>query len=119
VVNARFEQRARLSTKADFQNVFAQPVKSGDPYLTVLARRNKLGFPRLGLAISRKSAKTAVARNRIKRVIRESFRHHQHELGGADYVVIGRASLSGYGNAIFNDSLKRHWVRLAKRCANS
>lgn len=115
--DARFLRRAKLSTKADFQNVFAQPVKSGDSYFTVLARPNKLGFPRLGLAISRKSAKSAVIRNRIKRIIRESFRHHQSQLNGIDIVVIGRLNLTDCDNATLFNSLQRHWARLVKQCA--
>lgn len=85
----------------------------------MLARCNALGYPRLGLAISRKAAKLAVERNRIKRVVRESFRLHQGELGGVDIVVIGRGDLGGRDNAALFQSLQRHWARLAKRCASS
>ena len=42
--------------------------------MTVLATPNQLQHPRLGLAISRKVARSAVGRNRIKRVVRESYR---------------------------------------------
>jgi ribonuclease P protein component len=116
VKDARFSRRAKLSTKAEFQNVFAQPIKSGDAYFTVLARPNTLGFPRLGLAISGKLAKSAVVRNRIKRIIRESFRHHQSHLGGIDVVVIGRTNLTDCANAMLFNSLQRHWARLVKQC---
>jgi ribonuclease P protein component len=119
VNSARFARRARLSNKADFRKVFARPVKSGDPYFTVLARSNTLGFPRLGLAISRKSAPSAVVRNRIKRVIRESFRHHQHALGSLDIVVIGQPQLGVHSNAVLFACLQRHWARLIQRCATS
>jgi ribonuclease P protein component len=119
VNSARFTRRARLSSKADFRKVFAQPVKSGDSCFTVLARPNTLGFARLGLAISRKSAQSAVVRNRIKRVIRESFRHHQGELGSLDIVVIGQRQLGKHGNAVLFASLQRHWARLIQRCALS
>jgi ribonuclease P protein component len=114
VVSARFGKRARLSHKADFRKVFEQPKRSADAYFTVLTRPNELDFPRLGMVVSRKSAKTAVARNRIKRVIRESFRQHQQGLGNTDFVVIARENLEKYDNAIFFESLKRHWVRLTE-----
>ena len=118
--DARLRRRARLVSKADYRNVFAQAEQSRDAYFTVLARANDLGFPRLGLAISKKAAKSAVVRNRIKRVIRESFRHHQHDLGGIDIVVIGRTNLTGQDNRTFFKSLDRHWIKLATlatRCA--
>jgi ribonuclease P protein component len=116
---ARFPRRARLTGRNAFAHVFAQPVKSSDRHFTVLARPNALGYPRLGLAISRKVAKSAVARNRIKRIVRESFRHHQAWLGGLDCVVMGRAGLTDQDNAMLFAALQRHWRRLAQSCAPS
>lgn len=115
--DARFTRRARLSKKAEFQNVFDRPIKSVDSYFAVLAKPNPLGYPRLGLAISRKTAKSAVARNRIKRLVRESFRCHQRAFGSVDIVVIGRGDLSRQDNAVIFNSLKRHWTRLARQWA--
>jgi len=101
-----------LSRKVEFQRVFDQPIRSGDRYFTVLARPNELGHSRLGLAISRKAAKSAVARNRIKRIVRESFRHHQTGLDGLDVVVMGRPQMNGHDNAALFTSLQHHWARL-------
>lgn len=117
--SARFPRRARLSAKVDFRQVFARPFKSGDSFFTVLARPNALGFPRLGMAISRKAARSAVIRNRIKRVIRESFRHCQPALDGLDIVVIARPKLETQDNPALFASLRRHWTRLLRQCAAS
>jgi len=116
---ARFPRRARLTGRNAFAGVFAQPVKSSDRYFTVLARPNALGYPRLGLAISRKVAKSAVARNRLKRIARESFRHHQAWLDSLDCVVMGRAGLTEPDNAVLFAALQRHWRRLAQSCVPS
>jgi len=75
----RAKGRAVLSWDS-YTFVFGNAKRFGNKSLTVLARQNDLGHPRLGLAISKKSAKRAVDRNRIKRVFRESFRLHQHTL---------------------------------------
>lgn len=114
-----FPKRARLLTRRDFDRVFAQATRSVDDCFTVLARPNAGDWPRLGLAIARKHARAAVARNRIKRVVRESFRHHQAELGPLDIVVLGRQGLAGRGNAELSASLERHWKRLHEKCKAS
>ena len=76
--------------------------------------------PRLGLAISRKSAPRAVDRNRIKRLIRESFRRGQAMRCAADLVVLGRPPARTADNATLVRSLRRHWTRLQERlCASS
>jgi ribonuclease P protein component len=117
--DARLPRRARLTGRLVFTRVFAQPIKSSDRYFTVLARSNDLAYSRLGLAISRKVARSAVARNRLKRIVRESFRHHQAGLAGLDIVVMGRAGLVESDNAVLADALERHWRRLARACAPS
>jgi len=75
--------------------------------------------PRLGLAISRKVARTAVARNRIKRVIRESYRHWQQRLGVLDIVVLGRSGIAGRSKRDLNAAVEKLWIELIKQCAGS
>jgi len=85
--------------------------------MTLLAISNEQGNPRLGLVISRKAARTAVARNRIKRQVRESFRHLQQQLGGLDIVAIGRPGIALQANRDFAESLESLWNKLIKSCA--
>jgi ribonuclease P protein component len=82
----------------------------------VLARPNDQDGPRLGLAIARKHARAAVDRNRIKRLVRESFRHHLQLLGPLDLVVLGRNGLAQRDNAELTASLQKHWKRLHQLC---
>lgn len=110
--SAGFTRKHRLVKPAEFKHVFQQPVKSGDKTLLVLARRNTLGYARLGLAVSIKSTTTAAERNRIKRMVRESFRHHKPSFGGMDFIVTGRAGLINKTNQELRASLERHWLNL-------
>jgi len=107
----------RLKTPADFQQVFTQPVKSTDRYFTLLAIKNQLEHPRLGLAIAKKNSKRAVDRNKIKRVTRESFRLQQHELSALDIVVLARRDAANASSSQLTKSLEKHWVKLVKQCA--
>jgi ribonuclease P protein component len=91
--------------------VFKKATRSRDKLFTVLCRDNKEEICRLGLAISKKHCRKATARNRIKRVVRESFRHHQTELAGLDIVVINQPAAAMANNGAMNESLTRHWQK--------
>lgn len=115
-----FARPFRLLHSREFQRVFNHTeCKSVDPYLVLLAVSNDCGHPRLGLALSKKRIKTAVARNRLKRLARESFRLHLNTLQNIDIVVIANnRAVMATNNEIFT-SLDRHWKTLATRCKNS
>ncbi len=74
---------------------------------------------RLGLAIGRKHVRGAVQRNWLKRVVRESFRTHQHLLRGLDVVVVGRRDLESADAQALVASLEQHWIDLSGRCKGS
>ena len=50
-------------------------------------RANDMNVARLGLIVSKKTAKLAVQRNYMRRVIRELFRLNQHKLPMIDLVI--------------------------------
>ena len=115
----RFAPAHRLKTRTEFDYVFKQPRRSGSKYFTVLARANTLPHARLGLIISKRCAKSAVKRNRLKRLIRESFRQNQDQLSGFDVVVIGKQTAAQNNNNIeLTSVLRRHW-RDIKQCKKS
>ncbi|VEH66181.1 ribonuclease P [Rodentibacter pneumotropicus] len=74
-------------TPIQFKNVFEQPFRASTPELSILARENNLEHPRLGLTVAKKHLKRAHDRNRIKRLVRESFRLYQHQLPACDFVL--------------------------------
>ena len=103
----------------EYQHVFKRSQRSSDSYLTVLARNNSSGCSRLGLAITKKRIKTAVQRNRLKRLARESFRQHQEVLKDIDVIVLAKRDTSAVANQVLFNSLKNHWQRLSRLCKKS
>lgn len=110
----RLTKDNRLPDAAAFGRVFDKATRSRDDLFTVLCRRNRTGLARLGLAISKKHCRQATGRNRIKRIIRESFRQQQALLTGLDVVVINKPAAAMATNRQISDSLERHWRRCSK-----
>jgi ribonuclease P protein component len=91
--------------------VFADSARSSDRFFTVLARVNERSVARLGLTISRRTAKRAVDRNRLKRLAREAFRMQQ-SLPPWDFVVLARAGADRADRKVLRESLDRHFATL-------
>lgn len=111
-----FPRSARLTHSQDFKAVFAGAEKQANRYLTVLYRPNTVQQARLGLAISKRVAKRASDRNRIKRLIRESFRQIRNDLPAVDIVVMVRPIACNTENATLLASLHSLWQRIIQSC---
>jgi ribonuclease P protein component len=55
--------------------------------LRAYVRRNEVSHARLGVVVGRRWSPRAVERNRVKRLVRESFRVHAGRLGSIDVIV--------------------------------
>lgn len=95
--------------------MFAEARPSRDKYFTVLLRHNKGEGARLGIIAAKRKLPTAVSRNRVKRIVRESFRQRRDALGNLDVIVLAQAAAGGAENRILFDSLDRHWRRSQER----
>jgi ribonuclease P protein component len=88
--NFTFPRSHRLGSRRHYDGVFDARVRQSGGPLTVFAAPNGLGHCRLGLSLTRRLG-NAVRRNRVKRLLREAYRLHQHELpAGYDMVVVVR-----------------------------
>ncbi|VFP86640.1 Ribonuclease P protein component [Candidatus Erwinia haradaeae] len=106
-----FPKQLRLLTSTHFKFVFQNPKRVSASYITILGRLNSLGHPRIGCAISKKNLKHSHERNRIKRLIRESFRYNQHQLPAMDFVVIVKSGIIALDNNAFTIALEKLWNR--------
>jgi ribonuclease P protein component len=90
------QRRHRLSRSRDFDAVYRQGRSTSTRFLVLywFERDEEPGEPRLGLAVP-KAAGNAVARNRIKRQLREVWRARLDRVPvGRDYVLIAKPGLS-------------------------
>lgn len=119
-VTYEFNRESRLLTPGHFQSVFKKPIRFGSSHFTILVTPSNLPNDscknnRLGLAIAKKRVKLAVQRNRIKRIIRESFRLNQHDLPAIDMVVMVKSGIDQLDNTEINKQLSKIWRKINQR----
>ncbi len=109
--------RLRLRRKSDFDSAYARGQRLGDGFFAVTCCLNDCSAARLGMAVAVRVAGGSVERNRIRRIIRESFRVHQRALPAVDLVVSARAAARGAPGRQLHASLAALWTRIGERCA--
>ena len=119
--NLGFGKQLRLLTSSDFQGVFDDaPFRASHKNFLILARPSAIAesaSPRLGLVIAKKNIRLAVQRNRMKRVIRETFRAQQIELAGIDVIVLARRGMDQLDSEQLAKQLNQQWSRVRKKAA--
>lgn len=111
-----FGRKLRLLTASDYKAVFGKAdFKVSSPQLLILAIKSGYETPRLGLVIAKKHIRQAVQRNRIKRLLRESFRAHQQLLIELDIVILARSGADGLDNKTFVILVEKLWQDLIRR----
>lgn len=109
-----FPRRLRVVRTGDFARAFREGSRARGAQLLVVARPNGLPHARLGLSVGRSTWRSAVRRNRVKRVFREAFRLEQHELpAGYDLILVPAAPRLAPDLA----ATRRELVRLARKAA--
>lgn len=104
-----FLRKDHLRTDEDYNRVFSGGKRYNCSCLLMVARSNDFSYPRLGLRLSKKYLKHAVSRNRVRRVIRESFRLNQYGLGNLDVVLIAKKGILGCNNQQIRLCLEKLW----------
>lgn len=92
-----FTKEERLLKRVQFLNVAENGKKLLTRSFIVFLKPNNLSFSRIGITVSRKVG-GSVARNRVKRIVREFFRLNKSRIEkGIDIVVIAKREAAGKG----------------------
>ncbi len=115
----KFPAARRLRRKWEFDQLYTHGKRLGNSHFGITVHPNDLGHARLGLAVASKPFGGSVPRNRIRRLIRESFRLRQHELPAVDLVVSARPRARDVAPAQLRASLDGLWDKVKLQCAPS
>lgn len=111
-----FGRSKRLLTKAAYKAVFDDSqYRVSHRNLLMLARPNGGNEARLGLIVAKKNVRLAVKRNRIKRVVRDSFRLNQQSLVSLDIIFLARRGLDKLEPAVQQKLLLDSWRKLSRQ----
>jgi ribonuclease P protein component len=114
-----FSARQRLRDKAQFDHVYKSGQRYGQSLFQAVVAVNSLDHPRLGLSIAARTAGNSVSRNRIRRIVRETFRLRQLELPSVDLVVSARNEARSASAAALRSDLGQLLDRVISKCARS
>jgi ribonuclease P protein component len=85
----------------------------GNEFFTVNMQPNELAAARLGMSVAVRTMGNAVQRNRVRRMIRESFRLNQAIVPALDIIIGVRTGARSAEPALLRSSLERLWQKLA------
>ncbi|TAK54757.1 MAG: ribonuclease P protein component [Gammaproteobacteria bacterium] len=109
-----FRAAQKLRSAALFERVRKLGRRDGDALFGLQYAANDLGGARLGMAVGTRVAGSSVERNRLRRLIRESFRLHRLELPAMDFCVTARAGARDAASREVFASLERLWGRVRR-----
>ena len=105
-----FPRECRLTQKHEYDRVLKSraAIRMSCGCFRVIAVERASGNARLGLIVGKRQLKRAVDRNRVRRVVRESFRNSRMDLPGVDIVF----QLLNAPDDRFERDVSSVWTRL-------
>ena len=116
--NYRFKRSRRLLNRPSFEAVFQAKKKRFGGCFVIYSHQNQLNHPRIGIILSKKQVRLACDRNRLRRIIRESFRHHCPDLPNSDFVLVGLHRMQQLTSKEIVQCIEKQWQYFQQSCVN-
>lgn len=115
-----FDKGKRLLESHHYRAVFdGASYKVSHKHFLILAVPNNGDQARLGLVIAKKNIRLSVHRNRIKRVVRETFRLNHGRLDSLDIVFLARKGMDSLEPAEQSRIMLNSWRKLSEKLAGT
>ena len=99
----------------EFSSVFSFRKRYSSKHLIVYYTPTEQAIARVGFVVSKKVAKLAVDRNYMRRVLREFFRLHQHEICPVDIVIRVHEKFSNVNFVIIKQQVEESIIKINQR----
>ena len=101
LLNHSFPKELKIRKSSEYEEIFNKSKRLRSRHFDILYVQNSLGYCRAGIVVSKKNVRTAVKRNRIKRVVREVFRNNKSLFDSMDVVFLAKKGCEdlNYSNA--------------------
>lgn len=99
--NRSFPKELKIRKSSEYEEIFRKSKRLRGRHFDILYVQNSLGYCRTGIVVSKKNVRSAVKRNRIKRVVREVFRNNKSLFDSLDVVFLAKQGCEdlNYSNA--------------------
>lgn len=105
----------RLKKGEPFDRVYREGTVVAGPFFVLRVLGSETDGSRWGFAVGKRLEKRAVARNRVRRRLREAARGLEHPPAGVDVVVTARGPSLAASVAVLRDALDVCLARAASR----
>ncbi|MEM7008960.1 MAG: ribonuclease P protein component [Thermodesulfobacteriota bacterium] len=90
LLNHKFPKELKIRKTSDYEEIFGSSKRIRSRHFDILYVKNSLGYCRAGFVVGKKNVRSAVKRNRIKRVVREVFRNNKSLFDSYDVVFLAK-----------------------------
>lgn len=85
-----FPKELKIRKSSEYEEIFGTSKRIRSKHFNILYVHNTLGYSRAGIVVGKKNVRSAVKRNRIKRLVREVFRQHKSLFDSLDLVFLAK-----------------------------